>query len=67
MDRLQYKVLLLVNHIRLRTRIASPQHIDQMLTMSSKGTNGSIGERLPAQRGMTVGLMGTNGECGIEQ
>ena len=32
-----------------------------------KGCNGSIGEVAPTQHGMTVGLMGTHGQSGVEK
>ena len=57
MDRLKNEVLLLVDHIRLGAGIASPQHINQMLTMLSQRLDSCIGKLLPTQHGMAVGLM----------
>ena len=38
-----------------------------MAATHGQSTDGGIGELLPAQRGMAVGLMGTHGQRGIEQ
>ena len=38
-----------------------------MLALGGQGTDGGIGEGLPAQRGMAVGLMGTDRQGGVEQ
>lgn len=66
-NRLQHKVLRLVYHICLASRVATPQHIDQMLALCSQSTDGRISKLLPAQCRMAVGLMGTYGQRGIEQ
>ena len=66
-NRLQYEILRLVNHICLASRVAAPQHVDQMLALCSQGPDGRISKLLPAQCRMAVGLMGTYGQRGIEQ
>ena len=66
-NRLQHKVARLVYHVGLAAGIAAPKHIYQMLTLLGQSTNGSIGELLPAEGGVAVGLMGTDSEGGIEQ
>ena len=38
-----------------------------MVAVGGQGADGRIGELLPSQCGMAVGLMGTYGECGVEQ
>ena len=38
-----------------------------MLSLSGQGMDGSIGEGLPTQGRMAVGLMGTDGQGGVEQ
>ena len=65
--RLEHQVALLVYHIRLSTGKSSPKHIYQVLPLRSQCTDGSVGERLPPNLRMAVGLMGTHGERGIEQ
>ena len=67
MHRFQHEVARLVNHISLSPCKASPQHIDDMVTLRGKRMNGCIGECLPSQRGMAVGKMCPHRECGIEQ
>ena len=67
MDGLEDEIALAINHIGLRTGIAAPEHVDQMFALRGQCTDGSIGERLPPQRGMAVGLMGPDGQRGVEQ
>ena len=67
MDGLEDEILRLVNHVGLRTGIAAPKHVDKMFTLRGQCTDGRIGEGLPTQRRMAVGLMGTNGQRGVEQ
>ena len=67
MNRLQHKVFRLVYHVCLASRVAAPQHVDQMLALCSQGPDGRIGKLLPAECRMAVGLMGTYGQRGIEQ
>ena len=67
MNRLQHKVFRLVYHVCLASRVAAPQHVDQMLALCSQGPDGRISKLLPAQCRMAVGLMGTYGQRGIEQ
>ena len=62
MDRLEHEVTLVIDHRGLATGIAAPQHIDDMLTLGSEGTDGGIGELLPPEARMTVGLMGAHRE-----
>ena len=64
---LEHQVLLLVDHIRLTSGITTPQHIHQVFTMGGQGLDGGIGKLLPTQGRMTIRLMGTNGERGIQK
>ena len=66
-DTLQHEVLRLIDHISLRTGIATPKHIDEMVAMGGQRLDSGIGELLPAQRGMTICLMGADGERGVQQ
>ena len=43
----QHQVPLSVYHLALGTGIASPQHINQMLTLCGQGTDGCIRKLLP--------------------
>ena len=66
MDGLKDKIAAFVYHVGLTTGKTTPKHIDNVLTRHGQGMNGGIRELLPAERGMAVGDMGTNGEFGIE-
>ena len=48
MDGLQHEVLLPVDHISLATGKASPEHIDDVMTMSGKSLDGRISKLLPS-------------------
>ena len=66
-DGLQQQVVLLIYHVRLPARVAAPQHVDQVLAAGGQCAYGGVGELLPAQRGVAVGLVGTDGQRGVEQ
>ena len=61
-DTLKHQIARLVDHISLATGIAAPKHIYQVFTIGSQRLDGSIGKLLPAEGGMTVCLMGSDGE-----
>lgn len=67
MHRLQNEVALSVNHVALGASIAAPQHVNDVLTMSGQRLDGCIGEILPPQCGVAVGLMSPHGEGRVEQ
>ena len=67
MDTLKHQIAGLVNHISLTSGITSPKHIHQMFTMSGQSLNSRISKPLPPQRRVTIGLMGTDCQRGVEQ
>ena len=67
MDTLKHEITRLVDHIGLRTGIAAPKHIDDMLAMGSQSLNGSIRKLLPTQGRVAIRLMGSNGQRGIQK
>ena len=67
MDTLKHKVAALVNHISLRTGIATPKHIDNMFAMRGQRLNSGICKLLPTQRRMTIRLMSPHRQRGIQQ
>ena len=47
MDGFEHEILRLVNHIRLATRIAAPEHIDEMFALRGECADGGISKSLP--------------------
>ena len=66
MDALEYQIANLVNHISLATGIAAPKHLDDMLTRRGQSLYRSIRKLLPTQCRMTVRLMGSHRQRGIQ-
>ncbi len=58
--RFEHKIMLLVDEIALAAGISAPKHVDQLLAMRAECLDGSIGERIPSELLVTVGLMGAH-------
>ena len=67
MDTFEDEILLFVDHVGLRTGIAAPEHIDEVLALCSECLDGSIRKLLPAQRRVAVCLMRSHRQRGIQQ
>lgn len=67
MGRLEYQMLLAVNHLSFALGIAAPEQKHQMFSLFGQPPDGGIGELFPSPVLVRTGLMGPHRQRGVEQ